>query len=130
MFDYDEPPKEERTTDYTGPIIVAILAPVFLLFVFLDKVDMGLTACIVLGMTLLAIKLRWKLRNHLWFWVIIIFMLALHVPLMLFARWPQGNVPTLVYALPLGIVDFFIILGAIGLVEKLFTKDSPRDGEG
>jgi hypothetical protein len=129
MFDYDEPPKEEKPTDYTGLIIVAMLAPVFLLFVFLDKADMGLTACIVLGITMIAIKLRWKLRKHIWFWAIIVFILALHVPLMLIARWPQGNIPTLAYSLPLGIADFFVILSAIGLAEKLFAKDSPSDEE-
>jgi hypothetical protein len=60
-----------------------------------------------------------------WFWGTIILILALHVPLLFLVRWPQGNVPTLFYTMPIGIADFFIILGAVGLAERLFLKDSP-----
>ncbi len=119
MFDY-EPTKEKQPTDYTGLKIVAILAPVFFLFVFLGNADMGLAVCIVLGMVMLAIKLRWKLRTHVWLWAVIVFILALHVPLFFIVQWPQGKGPTLACTLPFGIADFLIISGAIGLTEKLF----------
>ncbi|HEY1940432.1 MAG TPA: hypothetical protein VGJ33_21070 [Candidatus Angelobacter sp.] len=128
MFDY-ESSKEKEPVDYTGLKIVAILAPVFFLFVFLGNADMGLTACIVLAMIMLAIKIRWHLRKHLWFWAIIIFILALHVPLAFVVRWPQGNVPTLFYTMPIGIADFLISLGAVGLAEKFFMKNSPSSDE-
>ena len=128
MFD-DEPRKEEKPTDYTGLIIVAILAPVFFLFVYLGNADMGLTVCIVLAVTIIAIKLRWRLRKHIWFWAIIVFILSLHVPLFYLVRWPQGNTPTLFYTLPIGIVDFLLIMGAIGLAQKFFSKDSSYDDE-
>lgn len=125
MFDYEQPPKEEKEpTDYTGLIFAAILAPLFLLFIYLGKADMGLTLFIVLGMIMFAIKIRWNLRKHVWFWASIAFILALHIPLFFIIRWPQGNVPTIAYSLPLGIADFFVILGAIGLAEKLLSKGS------
>ena len=79
---------------------------------------MGLTVCIVLGMITLTIKLRWKLRKRVWFWVIIAFV-----------RWPQGNAPTIAYTMPIGIADFLLIMGAIGLVEKFFSNDSSSDDE-
>ena len=120
----DDPPPGREPTDYTGPIIVAMLAPVFLLFVCLGNADMGLAVCIVLGMTIIAIRLRWKLRKHMWFWAIIIVILGLHIPLVSLVRWPQGNVPTLVYTMPIGIADFLIILGAVRLGEKFFPYDS------
>jgi len=123
MFDYD-PPKPKEPTDYTGLKFVAILAPVFLLFIYLGKADMGLTALIVLGMVMFAVKIRWNLRKHVWFWATIVFILALHVPLVFIVRWPQGNVPIIFYSMPLGIADFFLILGAVGLAEKFFLKDS------
>ena len=123
MFDYDTP-KEKEPTDYTGLKIVALLAPVFLVFIFLGNADMGLTVCIVLGMIMLAIKIRWNLRKHVWFWATIVFILALHVPLFFIVRWPQGKVPTLAYTLPIGIADFLIILGAVGAAEKFFSKAS------
>ena len=93
--DQQPPTEEKQPVDYTGPKIAAILAPIFLLFVYLDKAEMGFTVIIVLGMTMLAIKLRWRLRKHLWFWATIIFILALHVPLLFFIHWPDTNVPTI-----------------------------------
>jgi hypothetical protein len=121
MFDYD-PPKEKEPVDYTGLKIAGILAPVFFLVTFVNNADIGLAACIVLGMVMLAIKIRWRLRKHLWFWAIIGFILALHIPLVLMVRWPQGNVPTLFYTMPLGIADFLIISGALGVAERFFSN--------
>ena len=130
MFDDEQLPTEEKEpTDYTGLKIVAILAPVMLLFAYLDNVDMGLTVCIVLGAIILAIKLRWKLRKHVWFWAIIVFILSLHVPLFYLVRWPQGNTPTLFYTMPMGIVDFLLIMGTIELAQKFLLKDSSSDDE-
>lgn len=123
MSDY-APPKEKERTDYTGLKVAATLAPVFFLFVYLGNADMGLAACMVLGATMVAIKIRWNLRKHLWFWATIVLILALHVPLVSAARWPQGNVPTLFYTMPLGIADFLIISGVLRLAEKLLSKES------
>ena len=116
-------------TDYTGLKIGAILLPVFFLFVYWGKADMGLAVLIVLGVTIGAIKIRWDLRKHVWFWAIIAVILALHVPLFFMIRWPQGNVPTLFYTLPFGLIDFLIISGALWLAEKLLSKDSSRTHE-
>jgi hypothetical protein len=124
MFDYD-PPKEKEPVDYTGLKIVGILAPVFFLITFLSNADIGLAACIVLGMVVLAIKIRWQLRNRVWFWAIIGFILALHVPFIRMVRWPQGNVPTLFYTMPLGVIDFLVISGALGLAERFFSNGRP-----
>ena len=121
MFDGD-PPKEKKPVDYTGLKIVGMLAPVFFLITFLTNADVGLAACVVLGMVMLAIKIRWQLRKRVWFWAIIGFILALHVPLVLMVRWPQGNVPTLFYTMPLGIADFALISGALALAERFFSK--------
>jgi hypothetical protein len=118
-------------TDYTGLKIGAILLPVFFLFVYWGKADMGLAVLIVLGVTIGAIKIRWDLRKHVWFWAIIAVILALHVPLFFMIRWPQGNVPTLFYTLPFGLIDFLIISGILELAEKLLSRDSsPKDEKG
>jgi magnesium-transporting ATPase (P-type) len=127
MFDY-ESPKEKEPVDYTGLKIVAILAPVFFLITFLSNADMGLTVCIILGMIMLAVKIRWYLRKHIWFWAIIAVILALHVPLVFMVQWPK-NAPTLFYTMPIGIADFLIISGALGLAENLMSNGSPPNDE-
>jgi len=124
MFDELDEPQEAHRTDYTGLRILGILAPVFLFFVFLDKAEMGFTVILVLGMVMLAIKLQWGLRKHIWFWATIAFVLALHVPLLFLIRWPGTKTPTIAYSMPFGIADFLIISAAIRLSKRLFLKSS------
>lgn len=121
----DYRPQAKEPTDYTGLIITAILAPVFVLFAYFGSANLALTAIIVLGMIMCAIKIRWSLRKHAWFWATIVLVLALHVPLLLIVRWPSGKAPTIAYTLPLGFADFFIILGALGLAERVFLRNPP-----
>jgi hypothetical protein len=123
MFDY-ESPKDKEPADPTGLIIGVILGPLFLLFIWLGKADIGLTVFVVLGMAIFAIKLHWDLRKHIWFWATIVIILALHVPLLPMVRWPQGNVSVRPYVLLAGIADFVIIWGALELADKLFAKNS------
>ena len=120
MFDYESPkPKESRLHRPKNRVLAS---PVFLLITLLINADVGLAACIVFGMIMLAIEVRWDLRKHVWFWATIAFILALHVPLVFMVRWPQGNGPTLLYAMPIGIADFLIILGAVGLAERFVLE--------
>jgi uncharacterized membrane protein YwaF len=125
----EEQSTEEQEPDWTGVKIASCLIPVFLLFIYFGKAEMGFTIDIVLGMILLAIKLQWKLRKHVWFWATIAIVLLCYVPLLLFMRWPDTKAPTIAYSMPFGIADFLIISGAIKLAENLFLKDSPSDEE-
>ena len=134
MFELLEEPEEKKPTDYTGLKIATALAPVFLLFVYLGKVDMGLAVFIVLGMAIFAIKIRWNLRKHFWFWATISFVLALHVYLLFFVRLPQGWLAGLgklhaIGLLPIGVAELLLILGAVELAEKLFSNNSSSDLE-
>ncbi len=128
MFDYDAP-KQKTRTDWSGTVIGVMLLPVFSVFAYLGKAEMGFTATIVLGLSILAVKLRWRLRKHVWFWATIVVIGALHIPLLFIIRWPQTNVPTLAYSLPFGILDFVLITAALNLAEKLFSKSSFKDGD-
>lgn len=128
MFDY-ESPKAKEPVDYTGLKIGIMSLPVFLVVTLLSNAEAGLAASIVSVAILFAIKLRWNLRKHIWFWAVVAIILALHVPLVFMVRWPQGNAPTLFYTMPVGIADFFLILGAVGLAEKVFSKDTSSNDE-
>lgn len=113
----------DELSPFVGLKICALLIPVFLLFVYLGKADVGLVVVIVVGVMTLAIRLRWNLRRHVWFWLLIVFILALHVPLFLVIRWPQES-PTLTYTMPFGLLDFLIISGTLCLAEKLLARSS------
>jgi hypothetical protein len=125
--DADEP-EEPNPTDYTGVIILAILFPVLFFFRHIGKTDTGLNVAVCLGMCLVAIRIRWDLKTQLWFWGVIAFVLALHVPLFLMVQWPHAWVPGLAL-LPIGLADVLIILGAVRFVEKFIVKSLPSDEE-
>jgi hypothetical protein len=118
---------QKKPTDYTGVIIVALLLPVYLVFYFVGREELGRSVSVVLGMVMLAIKVRWDLRKRVWFWAIIVFVLLLHVPLLFVFRWPQGFHGWLpaIGTLPIGLADLLIILGAVQFVEKFMVK-TPR----
>jgi len=128
MFDY-ESPKKKSPTDWSGTIIGVMLLPVFFVFVFLGKAELGFNVMLVLGLVMIAVRLRWKLRRHAWFWATILFVLLLHIPFLFLVHWPQSRVPTIAYSLPLGIVDFLLISGAISLAQRVFANGSSDDGE-
>jgi len=116
--------QKKKRADYTGVIIGAILLPVLVFFIHLGKQDMGESVCIVLGMIMLAIRIRWDLRKHLWFWGIIVSLLVLHIPLFILVRWPQGWTPA-IGMLPIGVADCLIIVGVVRFVEKFIAKSHP-----
>ncbi len=130
MDDEQYAAERKGRTDWTGPIIVALLAPVFFFFVYLGRAQMGFTACIALGMVMVAIRFRWKLRKYPWFWGTIGLMLLLQIPLLFIVRWPHTNYPTIGFSMPLGIAEFLVVSAAISLAEKVFSKSQSSDGVG
>ncbi len=121
-----EESEESNPRDYTGLIIAALLSPIYLIFMSLGREDVGFALCIVSGVIIVAMKFRWELRGHVWFWVISVLALVINVPVALAFRAPKG-VPTLAYALPFGFLEYGLVWGALGLADKLFSESSKKD---
>jgi hypothetical protein len=119
--------EEQKPTDWSGVIIGVVLLPVFLLFMHAGKEDLGLNISVCLLGVLLAVKIRWALKMRLWFWGVIVLVLALQLPFILMIHWPRGWVPG-VFLLPIAFASFLITIGAIRFVEK-FVKAPPTDKE-
>ncbi len=124
----DQEPKEQGATDYSGVIILAMTLPVLMLFDYIGKFDTGLSVTICLGMNLLAIRLRWKLRRYVWFWVVIFLALALEMTLALMIQWKHITVNRITL-LPIGVAALVITLGAVKFVETFIVKAAPPDEE-
>jgi uncharacterized membrane protein (DUF485 family) len=69
-----------------------------------------------------AIRGRWELRRHFWFWATTSVLLLLHVGLILTFPWRSGWVPASLIMLS-SVVDFGIMLGIFRFVEKLCSKE-------
>lgn len=72
----------------------------------------------VIGVT---IAMRWKLKKHVWFWITMAFLTALHVPLILLIPWTTMWIPALVLT-PIGIVDLYTMLWVISLIGKTVKR--------
>lgn len=129
MFELKPPPKEQRSTDWSGTILAVVLSPVFFIFASMGKEDFGFTAYFLLGVFIFAVLTRWKLRRHAWFWATVVLLLVLHVPLLFMLQWPHGQVPAIVYTIPVGIADFLLVIGALRLAAALFANDVSAEGE-
>ena len=96
------------------------------LFDHLGRFDLARPALYSIGMLGVAIAIKWKLRRHLWFWITMTVIAALHVPLILFVPWTTKWVPAIVI-IPIGLADFYAMLAILSVVGKLVER--PKTSE-
>ena len=82
------------------------------------------------AMVIIAIAMRWRLKQHGWFWLTMIVLAALHVQLILFGPWTTKWVPALAI-IPIGIADLYLMLWVLSVVGKFMgeqktTEKQPR----
>jgi hypothetical protein len=101
-----------------GGLLVAFgTALLALLFVSIGRFELARPTMVSVAMVGLAITMRWKLRKHLWFWVIMTILAALHLPLILLVPWTTKWIPAVLIA-PVGIADLYAMLWIISVVAK------------
>ena len=97
-------------------------SPLFILSIYFHDPGRGQTAWIGAMMIALAVRFFWDLREHVWFWTTIAFIVLLHVPLILLIPWPLKQL-SYVALLPAGLVDFGVAYGIIRLVENAIESN-------
>jgi hypothetical protein len=105
-----------------GTILLALL------FVYSGRFDLARPSLISVAMVALLIVMRWKLRRHVWFWITIAFLAALHLPLILFVPWTTKWIPAIVIA-PFGIVDLYAMLWILSVVGKFMGEPMATNTE-
>src|ERR1700679_1416774 len=73
--------------------VIAGTLPLGLLFVYFRRFDLARPSIISAATVALAITLRWKLSRHVWFWITMTFLAALHLPLIVFVPWTTKWIP-------------------------------------
>jgi len=73
------------------------------LFDHIRRFDLARPALYSMAMLGVAIAMRWQLKRHVWFWITMTVIAALHVPLILFVPWTTKWVPAIVI-IPIGII--------------------------
>jgi hypothetical protein len=108
---------KQKGTALWSIAVVILTSPLYFLFNYFGKAGTGRAAWLSTGMILIAIKVRWELKKHVWFWTTIAGIVALHVPLILFFPWTAEWVPAFVI-FPFCVVDLVAILTFIQFIEK------------
>ena len=115
-------PKITNPKDFLWYVAMAIIVfPLIPLFDHLGRPELERPVPFALMTILVVIKVCRDVRGRWWFWVTIIAIAALHVPLILFVPWTTKWVPAIAI-LPICIADLLVILAIISLVERLFRK--------
>lgn len=117
----EEPEEHENSNGKALLVLLAILLPVYFLVRHIAGSDRAFTAMDCLAMIMIAIGICWDLRRHLWFWGVMIVVMALHVPVVLMVRWPHYWIPG-VALLPIGLIDLLIIVKVVRFLEKFIVK--------
>ena len=97
-----------------------------LVFVHFGKLALARPTLDSVAMVSIAIAMRWQLRRHVWFWITMTVLAALHVPLILFVPWTTKWVPAIVI-IPIGLADLYAMLAILSVVGKLVER--PKTSE-
>lgn len=131
MFDEQDVERRDNDEDQGSSgkaylIIGSLALGVYLVFTFVGKPGMALTAFFCTVAIMVAVGICWDLRTRIWFWLVIAVVVGLHVPLLLVVKWPHNWIPGMALA-PIGIADCFIIVGIVHFVQRYIVRDVPPD---
>ena len=82
------------------------------------RLDLAKPVLYCIGIVGVVIAIKWKLRRHVWFWIIMAILAALHVLFILFVPWTAKWIPALV-VIPIAIGDFYVMLWVLMVVKKI-----------
>jgi hypothetical protein len=101
--------------------VIVVALPIYSLFDYLGRPNMALPALNCVGVLGFVIAIKWKLRGHIWFWITMSVIVALHVPLILFVPWTTRWIPALAIA-AIDSVDLILLLVVLAAVEKFVNR--------
>jgi len=100
---------------------MAFCLPIILLCDHFGRMSMSLPVLNCIAIFGFLVALKWKLRRHIWFWCIMIFIAALHVPLILLIPWTTQWVPALAIG-AIDSVDFCLIVWILAAVRRFMEE--------
>ena len=100
--------------------------PLLFLFDHFGKLALARPTLYSVAMVVVAIAMRWQLRRHVWFWITMTVIVALHALLILSVPWTTRWIPAIVI-IPIGIADLYAMLTILFVVGKFVER--PKTSE-
>ena len=94
------------------------------LLIELGKFDLALPTLNCIAVVGFTIALKRKLGRHVWFWITMAVLAALHVPLVLLVSWTTKWVPAIAIA-AIDSADLIVMLALLSVVGKFVER--PKD---
>jgi len=95
-------------------------------FYHFGRPDLARPTLISIGMLGFAAAIKWKLKRHVWFWITVTVIAALHVLLIRSVPWPTKWVPAF-EIIPIAIADLYAMLAILSVVGKYVER--PKTSE-
>jgi len=127
QLDSDIKAAKKMRLPWWGVLCVIIGAmPIAWLFDHLGRFDLAMPTMCSIAVLGLAIAIKWRLRRHVWFWIAVTVIAALHILLILFVPWPTKWVPAAVFA-GFGSVDLYGMLAILYVVGKFLERPTTSE---
>jgi len=85
------------------------------------RLDLAVPALFGIAVFGIAIAVKWKLRRHVWFWITMMAIVALHIVLVVAVPWPTSWIPAIVLV-PIGAADLYLMLVIVVFVQKYMER--------
>lgn len=108
------------------PIILGSL-PIYWLFDRFGRLNIALPALNFVLVVCFLLVVKRKLQRYTWFWITMVVIVAVHVPLFLLVPWTTKWIPALMIAV-IDSVDFCLMLWIISAVGKFIGNRKTTEG--
>jgi type III secretory pathway component EscV len=119
---------EDEKIDLGFAVVILVASPFIILPLFTGKTELLIGVSMSTAVNILAIAKCWDLKKYLWFWIVVLLILAIHMSLAFFAHWPRVTMTRLTL-LPIGAIYYCLTLGVVRFLEKFIVKYRVRNEE-
>jgi len=96
--------------------------PIAALFDHVGRLELTLPSLASVAAICLVVVVKWRLREHAWFWITVAVFVALHVLLLVVVPWTKKWVPASTSA-GIGTIDIYAMLSIVSVIGNLRRSD-------
>lgn len=103
--------------------IILVALPIIIFPFFTGDEQLLIGVSMSTAVNRVAIAKCWELKMHVWFWIVILFIMAFNISTATLVHWPRITMTRLIL-LPMGVAYYVLTIGIVRLVERILMKTS------